>query len=260
MAPNGPNLSPSRRGFVRAAGALGASAMCGLGFSRAPASAAGARDPRLVVVILRGAVDGLSAVAPVGDPDYAALHGDLAFAASGDRAALPLDGFFLLHPALAAFKRMYDGKRAAVVHAVATGYRERSHFDGQDVLESGYPGPGRTESGWLNRVLSALPGSAASRIRGLGVGATAPLVIRGPASALGWAPPGGVAPAGSDLTQRVLDLYAAHSDRMLGDRLRAAVAAEEVASEERPAPGAMKKLHGIFPDSAPIAPMKGLVA
>jgi uncharacterized protein (DUF1501 family) len=233
-------LSLSRRAFVRGAGALGAGAVCGVGFLAQLSSAAGARDPRFVIVILRGAVDGLSAVPPVGDPDYATLHGDLAFAASGDRAALPLDGGFGLHPSLANFKRLYDAKQATVVHAVATGYRDRSHFDGQDVLESGNPGPGRTESGWLNRVVAALPPAPRGAMRGVGVGPTAPLVIRGPAPALGWAPPGGLAPAGADLTERVLDLYA-HGDPLLGERLRAAVAAEKVATEGGAAGGPMTK-------------------
>jgi uncharacterized protein (DUF1501 family) len=224
------DLMLSRRRFVGAAGAATAGILCGAGFFGAPASAAGARDPRLVVIILRGALDGLSAVPPVGDPDYADLHGDLAFAASGERAALPLDGYFFAHPALASFKRLYDKKQAAVVHAVATGYRDRSHFDGQDVLESGYPGPGRTESGWLNRALGALPASGAGAARGLGVGAIAPLVIRGPAPALGWAPPGGVQPAGADLAERVLDLYS-HADPALGQRLSEALTAEKVAAE-----------------------------
>jgi uncharacterized protein (DUF1501 family) len=241
MIRNRSELAISRRALVRAAGALGASALCGAGFWSAPASAAGARDPRLVVVILRGAVDGLSAIPPVGDPDYAALHGDLAFAASGERAALPLDGFFAAHPSLVAFRRMYDQKHAAVVHAVATGYRDRSHFDGQDVLESGNPKPGRTESGWLNRTLGALPASASRRA--LGVGATAPLIIRGPAPALGWAPPGGVGPANSDLTERVLDLYA-HRDPPLGQQLSAALAAEKVASESSSGDPARKPHYG----------------
>ena len=224
-----PETALSRRGFVRGAGALGAGVLCGAGFIGAPASAA-TRDPRLIVVILRGALDGLSAVPPVGDPDYAGLHGDLAFAASGERAALPLDGFFAAHPALEAFKRLYDREQAAVVHAVATGYRDRSHFDGQDVLESGYPGPGRTESGWLNRALSLLPGSAPRGARGLGIGAVAPLVIRGPSPALGWAPPGGIGAASGDLAERVLDLYA-HSDPALGRALDEALRAEKVAAE-----------------------------
>jgi uncharacterized protein (DUF1501 family) len=237
MIRDGSELAISRRVLVRAAGAFGATVLCGAGFFSRPASAAGARDPRLVIAILRGGVDGLAAIPPVGDPDYADLHGDLAFTASGERAALPLDGFFAVHPSLAAFKRMYDQKQAAVVHAVATGYRDRSHFDGQDVLESGNPKPGFTDSGWLNRTLGALPGSSIGR--GLGVGATAPLVIRGPAPALGWAPFGGIGQANDDLTQRVLDLYA-HRDPPLGERLGAALAAEKVASEG-PAPDAQKK-------------------
>ena len=243
MTANETDFALSRRGFVRGAGALSAGVLCGVGFLPRPAGAAGARDPRLVVVVLRGAVDGLSAIPPVGDPDYAGLHGDLAFAASGERAGLPLDGFFAAHPSLAAFKRMYDEKHATVVHAVATGYRDRSHFDGQDVLESGNPGPGRTESGWLNRTLSALPGPASSRTGGLGVGAIAPLVIRGPAPALGWAPPGGIAPANSDLTERVLDLYA-QRDPLLGERLGAALAAERVASESSTSEAARKPRGG----------------
>jgi uncharacterized protein (DUF1501 family) len=204
--------------------------LCGAGFFSAPASAAGARDPRLVVIILRGALDGLAAAPPIGDPNYADLHQDLAFTASGDRGALPLDGYFFAHPALAGFKRLYDRKQAAVLHAVATGYRDRSHFDGQDVLESGYPGPGRTESGWLNRTLSVLPKSSAGASRGLGVGAIAPLIIRGPAPAFGWAPPGGIAPASGDLAQRVLELYG-HTDPALGQKLGEALMAEKVATE-----------------------------
>ena len=91
-------------------------------------------------------------------------------------------------------------------------------------------------------------------MRGLGVGATAPLVIRGPAPALGWAPPGGLAPAGADLTQRVLDLYA-HGDALLGERLHAAVVAEKVASEDSAASGPMKK-----PGGGPVDQMRNAAA
>jgi uncharacterized protein (DUF1501 family) len=242
------DLALSRRAFVRAASATGAGFLCGAGLFGAPASAAGARDPRLIVIVLRGALDGLAAVPPVEDPDYADLHGDLAFTASGNRAALPLDGFFFAHPALAAFKRLYDKKQAAVVHAVATGYRDRSHFDGQDVLESGYPAPGRTESGWLNRALGALPKSGTGGSRGLGVGAVPPLVIRGPAPAFGWAPPGGLAPASPDLAQRVLDLYG-HADPALGQKLGEALKAEKVAAEG-PKPAAPNMAHAGGPVEA----------
>ena len=96
------------------------------------ARAADGRDPRLVVIILRGALDGLATAAPIGDPDYAGLHGSIALASSGPNAALALDSFFALHPAMPEFARMYRAKQATVVHAVATPYRDRSHFDGQE--------------------------------------------------------------------------------------------------------------------------------
>ena len=91
---------------------------------------------------------------------------------------LMLDSFFALHPAMPEFARMYRDKHAAVIHAVATPYRDRSHFDGQDVLESGFAGPGRVQSGWLNRALEALP--RGDRVASaLAVGPTTPLVLRG---------------------------------------------------------------------------------
>src|SRR5436309_12906520 len=83
------------------------------------ARAAEGRDPRLVVVILRGALDGLAAVAPIGDPDYAGLHGSIALSSSGAKPASMLDSFFGLHPAMPELSRMYRDKKAAVIHAVA---------------------------------------------------------------------------------------------------------------------------------------------
>jgi uncharacterized protein (DUF1501 family) len=178
------------------------------------ARAADGRDPRLVVIILRGALDGLSAVGPVGDPDYAGLHGDIALSLSGPHAALPLDGFFAVNPAMPTFARLYRANQAAVVHAAATGYRDRSHFDGQDVLESGLPGVGPIETGWLNRALANLPqGDRVASRGGLAVGAATPLVLRGSAPVLGWAP-AAVPTASDDLASRVLDLYN-HRDRVL---------------------------------------------
>ena len=117
-------------------------------------------------------------LAPIGDPDYAGLHGSIALTSSGPRAANALDSFFALHPSMPEFARMYREKHAAVVHAVATPYRERSHFDGQDVLESGFAGPGRVQSGWLNRALEALP-RGERLMSGLAIGPTTPLVLRG---------------------------------------------------------------------------------
>jgi uncharacterized protein (DUF1501 family) len=195
------------------------------------ASAAPARDPRLVVVILRGALDGLSAVAPIGDPDYAELHRDLALRWDGEHPALKLDTFFGLNPAMTNFARLYDAKQALIVHATATNYRERSHFDGQDVLESGMPSPGRTESGWLNRAVAALPkGEPVARANALAVGYTAPLVMRGPAPILGWAP-SGMAPPTDDLVARVINLYS-QADPMLAEALRAGFDADRMASRD----------------------------
>jgi uncharacterized protein (DUF1501 family) len=193
------------------------------------AGAAGGRDPRFITIILRGALDGLSCVGPVGDPNYAGLHGDLALSLSGEHPALPLDGFFALNPAMPNFARLYKAGQAAVVHAVATGYRERSHFDGQDVLESGYPRQGRAESGWLNRAVSLLPAADKVRpARGLGVGPVSPLIMRGPAPVLGWAPH--LLPtAGDDLAARVLDLYN-HRDPLLAKALSDGLATEKMAA------------------------------
>src|SRR5437763_5402680 len=114
------------------------------------------RDPRMLTIVLRGALDGLAAVAPVGDPDWVKLRGDKALVLDGKTPALPLDGFFALNPAMPNLHRLYKAGQATIVHAAATPYRERSHFDGQDVLESGLAGPARAESGWLNRALMAL--------------------------------------------------------------------------------------------------------
>src|SRR5207248_11067386 len=125
------------------------------------------RDPRFLAIVLRGGVDGLAVVAPVGDPDWRKLRGDKALTLDGQNPALPLDDFFALNPAMPNLHRLYRDGQALFVHAVATPYRERSHFDGQDVLESGLAGPGKADTGWLNRALSGLVpgGGAAARPR-----------------------------------------------------------------------------------------------
>src|SRR2546427_12651853 len=142
--------APSRRELLLASGTLFAWA-----YLPKLARAEG-RDPRLLVIVLRGALDGLAAVAPVGDPDWVALRGDHALTLGSNPAALPLDSFFALNPAMPNLHRLYKSGAAAIVHAAATPYRERSHFDGQDVLESGLPSPGAADSGWLNPALVSL--------------------------------------------------------------------------------------------------------
>jgi uncharacterized protein (DUF1501 family) len=191
------------------------------------ARAADGRDPRLVVIILRGALDGLATVAPVGDPDYANLHGSIALTSDGPHAATMLDSFFALHPSMPEFARMYRNKQAAVIHAVATPYRDRSHFDGQDVLESGFAGPGRVQSGWLNRALEGLPRSEHVTTNGLAVGATTPLVLRGAAPTVGWAPVT-LPPAAGDTAARLLDLYQ-HRDPVLASALSQGLRLEKTA-------------------------------
>jgi uncharacterized protein (DUF1501 family) len=167
------------------------------------------RDPRFLTIILRGALDGLATVAPVGDPNWLTLRAENALTLDGKTAALKLDDFFALNPAMPNLHAMFSAKEAIVVHASATPYRDRSHFDGQDLLESGLPRPGASESGWLNRALAGL--SSAGRVdprgsRIFAVGPVTPLVVRGPAPVLSWSPQR-VMPAGEDTVQRLLTLY-----------------------------------------------------
>src|ERR1700741_4888136 len=132
----------TRREMLLASGVLFAWALV-------PRSArAQGRDPRFLTIVLRGGLDGLAAVAPVGDPDWIGLRGDKALTMGGKTPARPLDNFFALNPAMPNLHRLYQAGQAIVVHAVASPYRERSHFDGQDVLESGLAKPGRADTGW----------------------------------------------------------------------------------------------------------------
>ncbi|TPL89180.1 DUF1501 domain-containing protein [Mesorhizobium sp. B2-3-14] len=233
---------PSRRAVLTTGGALFAWA-----YLPRFARAADNRDPRLIVIVLRGALDGLSTVGPVGDPDYAGLHGDIALSLTGPHAALPLDAFFAVNPAMPVFARLFKNKQAAVVHAAATGYRERSHFDGQDVLESGSAGPGHVATGWLNRALENLPaGDRVATLGGLAVGPSTPLVIRGAAPVLGWAPQSLPAPAG-DLAARVLDLYQ-HRDPVLAVALQKGLDADRMALDDQMGAKTMKPKGGL--DSA----------
>src|SRR4051812_47115350 len=102
------------------------------------------RDPRFLTIVLRGGLDGLAAVAPVGDPDWVKLRAANALTFESKPPALALDGFFAINPAMPTLHRLYQDGQATIVHAAASPYRERSHFDGQDVLESGLARPGRT--------------------------------------------------------------------------------------------------------------------
>ena len=204
--------APSRRELMLGAGVL-------FTWAHWPKLArAEGRDPRMLVIVLRGALDGLAVAAPVGDPDWIKLRGDKALTLDGKPQALPLDSFFALNPAMTNLHRLYKAGQATVVHAAATPYRERSHFDGQDVLESGLDRPGSVQSGWLNRALSALaPEGRVRDNKAFAVGPVTPLVVRGPAPVMSWVPPN-LKPATDDTVLRLLDLYN-HTDPVLARAL-----------------------------------------
>ena len=181
---------------------------------------------------------------------------------TGSTPALPLNDFFALNPAMPNLHRLYQAGQATIVHAIATPYRERSHFDGQDVLESGLPKPGAADTGWLNRTLAALEPAGQSDPhprQAFAVGPITPLVVRGPAPVLSWVPPK-LPPVGDDTTMRLLDLYS-HTDptfaRVLEERIGLAAIARAGAmnsepGEERPAiqAGGIAQLRSYFADAA----------
>lgn len=142
-------------------------------------------DPRLLVVVLRGGMDGLSTVVPVGDRHYVSMRGDIAIPKS---ATIKLNSLFGLHPALKNFGRMYQAGDASVVHATCVPLRNRSHFDTQDNLENGLPDRASNTTGWLNRMLTALPKGRPIVANGAIQIGEAPLILRGPAPVLGWSP------------------------------------------------------------------------
>ena len=212
------------------------------------------RDPRLLVIVLRGALDGLAAVAPVGDPDWVRLRGDKALTLGGKTPALPLDRFFAINAAMPNLHRLYHAGAATIVHAAATPYRERSHFDGQDVLESGLGKPGTADTGWLNRALAAMPAAGRAGTRdAFAVGPIAPLVVRGSAPVLSWTPPR-LPPASDDTLTRLLDLYR-HTDpalaRALEERMGlAAIARAGGMDGQQPRAAGILQVRAYFAESA----------
>jgi uncharacterized protein (DUF1501 family) len=218
------NLAPSRRQLLAASGVLFA-----WPFLPKLALAEG-RDPRMLVIVLRGALDGLALAAPVGDPDWVALRGDNALRLDGKTPGLPLDSFFALNPAMPNLHRLYKAGHATIVHAAATPYRERSHFDGQDVLESGSPKPFDTRTGWLNRAFGAIEPAARIDAKGaLAVGPSAPLVVRGPVPVLTWTPQR-IKPASEDTLLRLIDLYQ-HADPALARVLEGRLGLNRIARD-----------------------------
>ena len=210
----------NRRDILRAAGAgIVASSIPGL------ALAGASTDARFVLVILRGAADGLAIAPPYGDGNYAKVRGELALSSA---EVNKLDGIFGLHPALTDIHDQYRKQQALIVHAVASPYRERSHFDGQDVLENGAAGVGLLRDGWLNRAIAPLGGSLGNEVA-IAMAQNTPLVLRGDNSVTSWAPSG--LPDAEDSTiERLQDLYA--GDEFFATRLVQALDAQAIAEAD----------------------------
>ena len=207
-------VAANRRGFLTAAGGL---TLALLGGADAFADAKVGRR-KLVVIVCRGAMDGLSVTPPVGDADYAALRGPIAIPVD---KALPLDGHFAMHPKLPRLHAMVRSGEARFAPAVAIPERIRSHFEAQDMLESGGAHLYGATTGWLNRTLSAV---GASRIGALSIGAQEPLILRGPVQAQSWSPGGRLAGSGARVATALQDLY--KHDPLLGSALASGLATE----------------------------------
>lgn len=185
-------------------------------------------DNRLVVFVLRGAMDGMAMLAPYGDGNYAGLRGKLALAAPGQEGGvLKADGLFGIHPALQNTHKLYQQKQALFVHAVASGYRERSHFDGQDQLESGSSKGYLKRDGWLNRALQPLAGQQGNE-SAIAISQNTPLLLRGNQPVTSWAP-SKMPDAAEDTLKRLESLYA--TDPFFSSRLQQALDSQEIAGE-----------------------------
>ena len=185
-------MNPDRRRFLGAAALLTASPVL---FAQA------ATERRFVFVIQRGAADGLNTLVPYAEPAYPGLRGALAIDPAG---ALKLDGTFALHPSLARLRDLYAAGQASFFHAVASPYRDRSHFDGQNILEAGGSVPYQLKDGWMNRLAGTLPRGGRQPIA---FSPAVPMTLRGAVEVATYAP-STLPHVGEDLLMRVEQLYA----------------------------------------------------
>ncbi len=195
-------------------------------------------EAKFVLVVLRGAVDGLALAAPYGDGNYNKVRGELAIGKPGaSDGLLKLDGLFGLNPALTNVHQSYAAGDASVIHAVASPYRERSHFDGQDMLESGATRVGGLRDGWLNRALAQL-GSSLGKETAIALAQNTPLVLRGSNSVTSWAP--SRLPSTDDSTiARLQRLYA--NDEFFATRLEQALRSQSIAQGDSDMDGSRKR-------------------
>jgi uncharacterized protein (DUF1501 family) len=182
----------NRRGFISSAAALLATPRI--------AFAGAETERRFVFIIQRGAADGLHTLIPYADPAYARLRGALAI---DPGEALKLDGTFALHPSLTGIADLYKAGQASLFHAVASPYRDRSHFDAQNVLETGGKAPFDVKDGWMNRLAGMLPRRSNQAIA---FAPTLPLALRGAIDVASYAP-SSLPHANDDLLLRVQKLY-----------------------------------------------------
>jgi uncharacterized protein (DUF1501 family) len=215
----------TRRVFFKAGLACGTFAIAGakarLAFAALP------DDRRFIVVVLRGGLDGLAAVPAHGDPDYAGLRGALALPQSGPGAPIDLDGLFGLHPSLHNLSEMWADRELAIFHNVSTPYRDRSHFDAQNVLETGAAKPHLVNDGWLNRAL--VPLALDTGNGALAVSPSPPLLLEGLSRVTSWVP-SRMAAADEDFLGRVGALYA--GDPVLGTALQQALVTRAAATAQ----------------------------
>ena len=210
------------------------------------AFAAAVNNRKLVVIIARGGMDGVSLIPPIGDSNYVPLRGEIAIPAD---AALRLDSTFGLHPKLENLYRMTKAGEARIAPAVAIPERIRSHFEAQDLLESGGAKLYGATTGWLNRALATTDGAS---LKALAVGAQTPLILRGPIQAQSWSP-GGKAPASADrLVTALQDLYA--GDHLLGPAFASGLQTEAMAEQLTSAPAMPAPANAMADGAKPAAP------
>lgn len=221
----------TRRTFLIQSAALSSAIIPGLSMASAPG------DRRFVFILLRGAMDGMAAVPPIGDPDYATVRGRLAL--QPDMGALHLQNGFALHPAMTEAHALYKAGELLAVHAVAPPHRTRSHFDAQNILENGGTRAFARKDGWLNRALSAIGGERMDL--GLAIAESEPLTMRGAARVAGWAPRR-VVLIPETLSERVSAMYA--GDPVLAPAFAQGLKAHALASANAGSDGRMSGAGG----------------
>lgn len=191
-----PIVHLNRRHLIAALGAGGAALLT----PRLAFAAAAETDRRFLFIIQRGAADGLATLAPVGDPAFERARGAMA---EDFANAAKIDGMFALHPSLTTVGQLYGAKQALFIHATASPYRDRSHFDAQNVLETGGTLPFEMKDGWMNRLLALLPGGT----RAMAIGPTVPPALRGAIEVPSYGN-SSLPDANAEMLQRVSQLYA----------------------------------------------------